>query len=127
MNDAGNMSSVLVVHDTNNRYDYESVRSCLKANDFVTDESVDFFEAIDKLSDFTSTGSEGTVYLVKVRPGSQHDRLIAQLRENSAILDIPIAVISDRLRGEEANQQFTFGSVGKLKRQIDKFCSPSLS
>ena len=127
MNDAGQKSSVLVIHETNNRYDYESVRSCLRANDFVTYESADVFDAIDRLSDFTAMGSEGTVYLVRVRPGSQHDRLIAQLRENAATLDIPIAVISDLRKGEESNTRFTFGSVSRLKKAIDKFCEPSLS
>ena len=127
MNDTGHRSSVLVIHETNNRYDYESVRSCLKANDFVTDESSDLFDAIDKFSDFTAKGPEGVVYLVKVRPGSQHDRLITQLDRNAATLDIPIAVISDLSRGEETNTQFTFGSVRRLKKAIDKFCSPSLS
>jgi hypothetical protein len=127
MNDTGHKSSVLVIHETNNRYDYESVRSCLKANDFVTDESSDLFDAIDKFSDFTAKGPEGVVYLVKVRPGSQHDRLITQLDRNAATLDIPIAVISDLSRGEETNTQFTFGSVRRLKKAIDKFCAPSLS
>lgn len=127
MIDAGHKSSVLVVHETNNRYDYESVRSCLNANHFVTDDSSDLFDAIDKFSDFTVKGPEGVVYLVKVRPGSQHDRLIAQLDQNASTLDIPIAVISDLRRGEETNTRFTFGSVRGLKREIDKFCAPSLS
>lgn len=111
-------TSVIVIHETNNRYDYESVRDWFASSDFEACEAADLFEAIDKMSDFTEIVSPD-VYLVKMRPGCQQDRLLLDVDANFDRLEVPIAVLSDATgKGERRN--FNFGSVRGLKADLDK-------
>ena len=78
-------TSVIVIHDTNNRYNYDSVRAWFAESGLEAYEAVDLFDAIDKISDFTTTVCPD-VYLVKVLPGSQQDRMIPEFELGFGLL-----------------------------------------
>lgn len=110
-------TSVIVVHDTNSRYDYESVREWFETSDLEACEAADLFDAIDRMSDFTEVVLPD-VFLVKVRPGSQQDKLLREVGANFDCLEVPIAVLSD-IRGDSERRNFNFGSVRGLKANLD--------
>lgn len=109
--------SVIVIHDTNDRYDYESVRQWFASSSLQTYEAADLFDAIDKMSDFTATGCPD-ILLVRVRPGSQQDRMIGEFDSSVTWNEVPIAVVSDTGSKDE-KKRFNFGSVGRLKANLD--------
>lgn len=113
-------SSVIVIHDTNNRYDYDSVKKWFAASDFRTCEAADLFDAIDKMSDFTGFVCPD-VFLVKVRPGSQQDKMVKEFGSGAERDEVPIAVLSDNKSNDE-RKSFNFGSVRRLKANLD--CPP---
>lgn len=110
-------TSVIVVHDTNSKYDYESVRAWFDRSDMEACEAADLFEAIDKLSDFTDLGCPD-VFLVKIRPGSPQDRLVKEFDTGFDAIEVPIAVLSDTISDTEM-RSFNFGSVRGLKANLD--------
>jgi hypothetical protein len=110
-------TSVIVIHETNDRYDYESVRDWFASSDFEVCEAADLFDAIDKMCDFTGTGG-ADVFLVKLRPGSQQDRLIREFDAGVDYIEIPIAILSDQTNKDE-KRPFNFGSVRGLKAHLD--------
>jgi hypothetical protein len=111
-------TSVIVIHETNHRYDYESVKDWFDNSDFEACEAADLFEAIDKMSDFTNRGCPD-VYLVRVRPGSQQDKMIREFEPaNFGYTEVPIAVLSDTRNADE-KKTFNFGSVRGLKANLD--------
>jgi hypothetical protein len=110
-------TSVIVIHETNNRYDYESVRAWFASSGLEACEAADLFDAIDKMSDFTNVGCPD-VFLVKVLPGSQQDKMAHEFETSLGCAEVPVAVISDaRTKGEK--RAFNFGSVGRLKANLD--------
>ncbi|MCC6327546.1 MAG: hypothetical protein IT174_03445 [Acidobacteria bacterium] len=110
--------SVIVIHDTNDRYDYESVLQWFAGSSLQTYEAADLFDAIDKMSDFTATGCPD-VLLVRIRPGSQQDRMICEFETGVAGNEVPIAVVSDG-HGKNEKKRFNFGSIGRLKANLDR-------
>ena len=111
-------TSVIVIHDTNSRYDYDSVRAWFASSELEAREAADLFDAIDKMSDFTDIGCPD-VFLVKVRPGSQQDRLVREIDASFDSIEVPIAVLSDTSdKGER--RTFNFGSLRGLKANLDK-------
>jgi hypothetical protein len=110
-------TSVIIIHDTNNRYDFDSVRDWFASSDLEACEAADLFDAIDQMSDFTEIGCPD-VFLVKVRPGSQQDKLIREFDASCDSLEVPIAVLSDT-RNENEKRNFNFGSVRGLKANLD--------
>lgn len=109
--------SVIIIHDTNHRYDYESVKNFFASSDLEAFEAADLFEAIDKLSDFTDFCCPD-VFLVKVHPGSKQDMMVHEFDELMIYVDVPIAVLSDAA-GKGERRAFNFGSVRGLKADLD--------
>lgn len=110
-------TSVIVILDSNNRYDFDSVKDWFDNSDLDAREAVDLFDAIDKMSDFTDVGCPD-VFLVKVRPGSQQEKLVREFDRNFESFDVPIAVLSD-VRFRDEKRSFNFGSVRRLKADLD--------
>lgn len=111
-------TSVIVIHDTNNRYDYESVVEWFAGSKLEAYEAADLFDAIDQMSDFTEVGCPD-VFLVKLRPGSQQDMLLHEVGASFDSMEVPIAVLSDGKYADE-RRHFNFGSVRGLKADLDK-------
>lgn len=111
-------TSVIVIHETNNRYNYESVREWFAASDLEACEAADLFDAIDKMSDFTEVALPD-VFLVKVQPGSGQDILLREVDANFDHTEVPIAVLSDK-KGIGEQRHFNFGSLRGLKANLDK-------
>jgi hypothetical protein len=94
------------------------VRAWFDNSDLEACEAADLFDAIDKMSDFTNIGCPD-VYLVKMRPGSQQDRMIHEFDVGVDCIEVRIAVLSDS-RNKDEKRAFNFGSVRGLKADLDR-------
>ena len=112
-----NRSTVIVVHDTNLHYDYDSVRNWFASSDFNACEAIDLFDAVDAISDFTNPIGLDVV-LVRMKPGSQLDRIPEVLDANGDLFEIPVAILSDTKHADE-KRPYNFGSLGRLKVKLD--------
>ncbi len=110
-------TSVIIIHETNCRYDYESIWNWFASSELEAREAADLFDAIDKMSDFTDIGCPD-VFLVKLRPGSQQEVLIREFDKISDGFEVPIAVVTD-MKSADEKRPFNFGSVGGLKADLD--------
>ena len=124
MKTESNRSTVLVVYDTNQRYDLESVRRWFAESSLNIDEASDFFDAIERISDMTIQSSPDVV-LLKLHPGTKASALISQF--NSALdgFDLSLAVLSDAKDADE-KRKFNFGSLTGLKYDLDSQNGPIL-
>lgn len=110
-------STVIVIRETNQRYDYDSVKSWFDRSAFRAYEANDLFEALDTVSDFTSSISPDIV-LVRMEPGPQLDTIIHALDADGDFFEVPVVILSDAKNADE-RRAFNFGSVGRLKGRLD--------
>jgi len=117
MKTESNRSTVLVVYDTNQRYDLESVRRWFAESNLNIDEASDFFDAIERISDMTIPSSPDVI-LLKLHPGSKASTLIKQFNSALADFDLSLAVLSD-IKDADEKRKFNFGSLTGLKCNLD--------
>jgi hypothetical protein len=113
-------SPVLLIYDTNERYDYETVQQWFQDSRFNWCEASNVFEAIEELSDFTMQ-HHPDVILLKVSSKSKEDRMIRRVACDSGFSDfeVPIAVLSDT-PGSDEKCPYAFGNLKQLKAQLDR-------
>ena len=117
MKTESNRSTVLVVYDTNQRYDFDSVRKWFEASALNIGEASDFFDAIECVSDMTIQSSPDVI-LLKLHPGTKASALIKQFNSALGDFDMSLAVLSDAKDADE-KRKFNFGSVTGLKGDLD--------
>ena len=110
-------STVVIIHENNQKYDYASVRNWFARSAYNACEANDIFDAIDTASDFTSPAGPDIV-LVCMRPGPQLDRISQALNDDGDFFEVPVAILSDAKNADE-KKPFSFGSLKHLKGNLD--------
>ena len=113
-------SPVLLIYDTNKRYDYETVQQWFHDSQFHSYEASDVFEAIEELSDFTIQ-HHPDVILLKISSRAKEYSMIRHVAGECGLSDfkIPIAVLSDT-PGSDEKCHYVFGNLKQLKAQLDR-------
>ena len=112
-----NRSTVVIVHENNEKYDYDSVKNWFELSAYNACEANDLFDAIDTASDFTSA-SGPDVLLVCMRPGPQLDMISRSLDADGNFFEVPVAILSDGKNVDE-RKPYSFGSLKNLKGSLD--------
>jgi hypothetical protein len=110
-------STVIVIRETNRKYDYDSVKSWFASSAYNACEANDLFEALDCVSDFTNFDSPDIV-LVRMEPGPQLDLITQALDGDRDFFEVPVAVLSDAKNADE-KRPYNFGSLRRLKGDLD--------
>jgi hypothetical protein len=110
-------STVLVIRETNRKYDYDSVKSWFAGSTYIASEAGDLFEALETVSDFTNFESPDIV-LVRMKPGPQLDSIAKALDGNRDFFEIPVVILTDTKHADE-KRPFNFGSLKRLKVDLD--------
>ncbi len=115
-----NTSPVLLVYESNERYDYDSVRQWFSDSRFNSYEASDVFEAIEELSDFTMQHYPDVI-LLKISAKANEYSMIRQVAIESGLsnFEMPIALLSD-IPGSDEKCPFIFGNLNQLKAKLDQ-------
>lgn len=113
-----NKSTVIVIQSSNERYDYDSVKTWFECSAFNACEANDLFDAIEAVSDFTGE-SAPEIVLVRAQSGAQLAGITRSLDADGSFFEIPVAILSD-VKDAGEKKSFNFGSLQKLKGRLDK-------
>jgi hypothetical protein len=109
--------TVVIIKETNRKYDYDSVKHWFDLSSYNACEADDLFEAFETASDFTGRTAPDVV-LVCMKPGPQFDTISKALDADRDYFELPVAIVSDMKHADE-KRAFSFGSLKVLKGRLD--------